>query len=133
MTARPWDGEARATADTCEQVLEAYVTCALWSSTDEDGTPMDRDHTPDDIAPDSLDRMAEDVFAFLSSCWNDGLDLSAIEPAQIGHDFWLTRNGHGAGFWDRGLGELGDRLTELAHAHQGCDLYVGDDGRVHVS
>ena len=20
---------------------------------------------------------------------------------QAGHDFWLTRNGHGAGFWDR--------------------------------
>ena len=29
-----------------------------------------------------------------------------------GHDFALTRNGHGTGFWDRGLGEIGDMLTE---------------------
>ena len=29
-----------------------------------------------------------------------------------GHDFALTRNGHGTGFWDRGLGEMGDMLTE---------------------
>ena len=29
-----------------------------------------------------------------------------------GHDFALTRNGTGTGFWDRGLGEIGDMLTE---------------------
>ena len=29
-----------------------------------------------------------------------------------GHDFALTRNGHGTGFWDRGLGDIGDMLTE---------------------
>ena len=28
-----------------------------------------------------------------------------------GHDFALTRNGHGTGFWDRGLGEMGDMLS----------------------
>lgn len=35
----------------------------------------------------------------------------------IGHDFILTRNHHGAGFWDRGLGDLGDRLTTAAHVY----------------
>ena len=29
-----------------------------------------------------------------------------------GHDFALTRNGHGTGFWDRGLGAIGDMLTD---------------------
>ncbi len=33
-----------------------------------------------------------------------------------GHDFWLTRGGHGVGFWDRGLDALGDRLTAAAEA-----------------
>jgi hypothetical protein len=32
-----------------------------------------------------------------------------------GHDFWLTRGHHGAGFWDRELGKLGDKLTEASH------------------
>lgn len=34
-----------------------------------------------------------------------------------GHDFWLTRGGHGTGFWDRGLGELGERLSEAARKY----------------
>jgi hypothetical protein len=31
---------------------------------------------------------------------------------QAGHDFWLTRNGHGAGFWDRGLDNIVDGSTK---------------------
>ena len=42
----------------------------------------------------------------------------------------LTRNGHGAGFWDRGLGALGERLTRAAKSHGSVDLYVNDDGKV---
>jgi len=52
-------------------------------------------------------------------------------PVQAGHDFWLTRNGHGAGFWDRGLGPVGTRLTDAAHACGSVDLYAGDDGWIY--
>lgn len=45
-----------------------------------------------------------------------------------GNDFWLTRNRHGAGFWDRGLGETGKRLTKAADVHGERDAYRGDDG-----
>lgn len=38
-----------------------------------------------------------------------------------GHDLWLTRNGHGAGFWDRGLGALGERLSEAAKGYGSAD------------
>jgi hypothetical protein len=57
--------------------------------------------------------------------------LLEFDYSQMGHDFWLTRNRHGAGFWDRGLGALGDRLTSAAHAYGEVDLYVGDDGRLY--
>lgn len=40
--------------------------------------------------------------------WN--AEFSASE--RLGHDLRLTSGGHGTGFWDRGLGELGDRLTK---------------------
>lgn len=46
---------------------------------------------------------------------------------QHGHDFALTRNGHGAGFWDRGYGAVGDRLTEAAQAY-GEHSVLTDDG-----
>lgn len=47
--------------------------------------------------------------------------------AQCGHDFALTRNGHGAGFWDRGYGDVGDRLTDAARAY-GEHSVLTDDG-----
>lgn len=50
--------------------------------------------------------------------WGDnGSPDPACVAASAGHDFALTRNGHGAGFWDRGLGDLGDRLTRAARAY----------------
>ena len=51
--------------------------------------------------------------------------------AQLGgHDFWLTRNGHGAGFWDRSdclPEDAGERLTDAAEKYGEVDLTV-DDG-----
>lgn len=38
---------------------------------------------------------------------------------KAGRDFWYTRQGHGVGYWDRGLpDDIGSGLTDLAH-HQG--------------
>lgn len=34
---------------------------------------------------------------------------------------------------DRGLGELGDRLSELAHSFGESELYVDDEGSLQVS
>lgn len=45
----------------------------------------------------------------------------------LGHDFWLTRNRHGAGYWDRGLGDLGDRLTEAAMAFGEVEVITEDE------
>jgi hypothetical protein len=52
---------------------------------------------------------------------------------QTGRDLWLTRNGHGAGFWDRNLGALGDRLTEAAKQLGEQDAYLGDDGFIYLT
>lgn len=125
--------DGRATEQTIEQAQRAYITCALWSSTDEDGQSLDADYTADDIAAESLEQMREDVAAFLETAWETDLDLGPIEPEQIGHDLWLTRNHHGAGFWDRGLGDLGDALAALAHPFGESYLYIGDDGQVYVA
>jgi len=50
-----------------------------------------------------------------------------------GRDYWFTRNHHGVGFWDRGLGEIGDKLTEKAHNDPSVDLYRGDDEQIYIS
>jgi hypothetical protein len=127
-----------------ETFFNAYVTCALWSSNDwkdeSGGEPLDLNYGTEDIAPKALARMRADCNAFV----RENKALLAIyhsrmgneewpSEAQAGHGFWLTRNGHGAGFWDRGLGKLGDRLSDAAKTFGVCDIYVGDDGRLHVS
>ncbi len=114
-----------------ENILRHYIVAALWSSTDDDGEPLDANYDPDDMAPETVDGMREEVIDFVAA--NTGLLLeSSLSEEQIGVDFWLTRNGHGAGFWDRGLGEVGDKLTAACKPYGEAYLYVGDDGKIHA-
>lgn len=125
--------------------FRAYVGTALWSSTDDDGEPLDSARDIDDVAPETLDKMRDDCAAFYDAnsehihC--DGAPLSrefdgsiaAREAALAGHDFWLTRCGHGAGFWDGDWPEPAATILEKAADTFGnVDLYLGDDGRIHA-
>jgi hypothetical protein len=127
--------------DYAERMFQAYVECALWSCSVEEDYAAVNDMAPDvslesagfgpdDIATEALDSMRVDVLDFIEGA---GSDLDTIDAEQAGHDFWLTRCGHGAGFWDRGLGELGDRLTAMAQPYGEIYLYVGDDDLVYAS
>jgi hypothetical protein len=51
---------------------------------------------------------------------------AGFDSEQFGHDLLLTRSGHGAGFWDRGLGELGDRLTSAAKVYGDTSVEIID-------
>jgi len=52
---------------------------------------------------------------------------------QAGHDFWLTRNEHGAGFWDGDWPETySDMFTKLAQAYGPFETYLGDDGKIYA-
>lgn len=119
-----------ATISTLDPFTRAYLECALWSSTGDDGAPLDASYTSDDIAPESLTHVIECCRQFQA---DNATDLADIDPGQAGHDFWLTRNHHGAGFWDRGLGDVGKRLTTAAHAWGDSTAYVGDDGKVYLT
>lgn len=47
------------------------------------------------------------------------------DMASAGHDFFLTRNGHGAGFWSRGSHDCLTRLTDAACGYGGtCEDVV---------
>jgi hypothetical protein len=50
-----------------------------------------------------------------------------------GHDFWLTRNHHGAGFWDGDWEQsAGEKLTALAESFGEFNLYT-HEGIIHGS
>jgi len=109
-------------------MTKGYIAAALWSSCDDNDVPLDSNYSPGDIAPATREEMWSDCRDFLKSF---GADLVGMDSEQAGHDFWLTRNHHGAGFWDRGLGERGGRLTQACLPYGEYSLYIGDDGKVH--
>ena len=111
-----------------------YIVCALWSSSDDDGIPLDSNFDITDLNELSLKEMVADCNRFEtenSDLLNDTPD--DYDMGQAGHDFWLTRNGHGAGFWDRDLLEIGDKLTEKAHSFGESNILMGDDGKLFVA
>lgn len=116
---------------TTDKFLQAYIVAALWSSMDEStpegGEPLDKNYGPDDLAPETLARMRADCERFLAE---NASDVEG-DDEQAGHDFWLTRNHHGCGFWDGDWPEAGDRLTAASHRFGEVNLYVGDDGLIY--
>lgn len=94
-----------------------YLECALWTSDPDPGSgewSASDWWNIDAIDPACIQRAIEDCTAFQNDNAKD-LDATGADAERNGHDFWLTRNGHGAGFWDRGYGDVGDRLTTAAH------------------
>lgn len=90
--------------------------------------PMDKNYSAADIAPETMARIIADCAKFQAE--NSHSIAWALDRA--GHDFWLTRNGHGAGFWDGDWAEpFATTLTDASKAFGSCDLYVGDDGQLY--
>lgn len=119
-----------------ETILRAYIECVLWAEYDNadesGGEPLDRNYGPEDFAPEALIMLRADCEEFARRARDAGFAIAGYwSDEQLGHDLWLTRNGHGAGFWDRGLPD-GEGLTELARSLGTRDVYVGDDGRLYV-
>jgi hypothetical protein len=109
--------------------VSQYLQTALWSSSNLDsGKPLSDAYTIADIHPVTLEMAVKDCDLFRQQA---GDLLDGIDDEQAGYDFWLTRNHHGAGFWDRGLGEIGEKLTKLSHQFGSVDLYPGTDNKIH--
>ena len=88
----------------------------------------------EDIDANSLIKAYTDIKEFIRLAGdvavNEAIDEKGLE--QLGHDIWLTRNRHGAGFFDHSY-ENEKQLTDAAQALKEVDLYLGDDGRLYFS
>lgn len=108
-----------------QSILDAYVECALWADEPEgyEGQVMS------DFA---LSEAWEDCQQFMNTFYEELKETKNY--SQAGHDLWLTRNGHGAGFWDRSDDvwpkDMRDRMTEYARKLGECYVYISDDNEV---
>jgi hypothetical protein len=116
---------------------QSYIETALWSSNDESdasgGEFLDRNYSASDLTVETLRAMVEDCKKFqaenapmLARAYAQGKGARGrYDEGSAGHDFWLTRNGHGAGFWDGDLPkDVGEALTRASKKFGTFDLSV---------
>lgn len=125
--------EAEITDEQIKEAIDNYLQAALFTATDEKEETLEgygyawseaAQKLAREEVTDFVIQNAEDCKAFVDT---------GRPWAQVGIDFSLTRNGHGAGFWDRGAGEVGQALTDAAHAWGGTTVYLNDNQELEFS
>ena len=115
--------------------VQAYLESALWTTDDNPGSGEWSEHDEwsiANLAPEALAQAKDECDAFVDSLDDDARAAVEENPPRAGHDFWLTRNHHGCGFWDGDWQEpVASALTKAAHDAGERNLYVGDDGRLY--
>ena len=97
------------------------------------------DFNEDNEIPENATVAEETRFDLAADCrsfyrrFGPFIDTAGGTDEQAGHDFWLTRNGHGAGFWDGDWPEpYADILTTGAKNYGEFQTYLGDDGKIYA-
>lgn len=115
--------------------INHLLETALWSSLalnseNEEAHFDDLGFTIYDFHPDAHAQLSIDCSRFARLAMAEGIDILDFEDWQ--HDFWLTRNRHGAGFWDGDYDtEIGEKLTAISHQFKEVDLILVD-GKIEI-
>lgn len=113
------------------EMATAFIDALYFADTGEEGQP-------DSFASLSLElrgRIDSDVDKFCKLAEANPAAYAAIEgsPESAGHDFYFTRQGHGAGFWDGDWpADIGEFLTECCEQLGALEIYQGDDGLIYA-
>lgn len=106
---------------------DAYIEAMFWTEQENLPEEVDVEH----LAPETMRLIDAETYVF----WRRNQYLMKGYDEQAGHDFWLTRNGHGSGFWDRPelYGEYpASKLTSRAESFGEINLTLGDDGLLYL-
>ena len=104
-------------------ILDNYLVAALWTNELDYNTIHEVDVESKKGAVTIIHRFLKQALPLLTDEWTD---------EQIGHDLWLTRGGHGAGFWDRGLPN-GKELTDICNSMEFHGEVFEADGVVYIN
>ena len=120
---------------TLDSFARQYIDTMLWAEThnygdgSDDRSFADHEYGVSDLAPIALARV-------LNECTRFRIAAQGIEGSdsdQAAHDLWLTRQGHGAGFWDGDWPEpAATRLSDIAHGMGEVWPSVGGDGLIYI-
>ena len=121
------------------KIMNSYLVCAIWTEEERLGDENNSEYSDEikklipeadlnihNFSDDSKIKAYQDIKLFLEYA---GDAVNDIDEEQLGHDIWLSRNHHGAGFFDRGYdNDIEKILMDSAHKLGEIDIYLGDDG-----
>ena len=102
-----------------DEFIQAYIEAMYFTDTGDSGQPEAGSELCSEFKRES-------VIDCLSFYGRTACYLSDDEIVQAGHDFWLTRNGHGAGFWDGDWITYGDMFTKISECYGEVDSVFED-------
>ncbi len=116
-----------------DMFTQSYIEAIFWTDASPDNDDC-ADATLAELSAETLAAIVDDCRDFQASNVEllEQAYATNYDAAHAGMDFWLTRNGHGAGFWDRGLGKIGEELTKNAKPYGTQSLCRGDDDYLYL-
>lgn len=127
------------------EILKGYLEAALWTEEEQLTAEYESmfDYSEDidlgSLGVDDLDDNSKiqayiDIKKFIDLAGEQAISEALDDNGtfQLGMDIWLTRNGHGAGFFDHSY-QFEEKLTNSGKQLKGVDLYLGDDLKLYFS
>jgi hypothetical protein len=120
----------------CEAFADGYIEGVAWANVVFEDDSLDGGLEDVELPSGVEETLRQDARDFLSDEHTERLVRGAVRRLpgysfeSAGIDYALTRNGHGAGYWDRGLGMLGEALTQMARPYGSRYLMVSLDGSI---
>lgn len=123
-----------------DDFLKGYLLGLAFTASDAEGEPLF--HHPGQDITDCIDPITEvfdklsdeDKITVLYDCAHflaQATSMIGGNAIAAGSDFHLTRNGHGAGFWDGDWPVHGKKLTDLSNTFGSRELYR-ENGRLGI-
>lgn len=107
-----------------DPLVRQYLETAEWCGIYDEQRQAFNDAARPEWEPEAIEKAKADCADFLAYCAGKGIQTSGLADEMLGHDFWLTRNRHGAGFWDGDYPEpLGRQLTDASHTFGECNVW----------
>lgn len=114
-------------------MTEAYLDTLIWTTSLDDGkTQMEDTYDIHDVSNEAFDSAQQTCADFIELVWEHVEGSKTLEAEFMGHNLALSQNGHGTGFWDSDLGDMGDALHKFAKTFDEQSLYVSDDDTVEL-
>lgn len=116
------------------EILEGYLDAVIFTEEErieEECGDEECDMRIENVEEESKSKSLQDIKKFIDSCLVGVKEVITKKGyAQLGHDIHLSRNGHGAGFFDRDY-EFKDELQKCAES-LGETYVFYENGKIYI-